>query len=162
MKSKNVLMFGAAGLLIAAGCGYSAPYRTSGMSLSDQGVQVGIAGVRCYVNRASDPMIETTPDDDELGLEVKLAINNSSDQIAEVSEDQIRLADADVPATRAVAPRRSKVIDVLPGETKQVRLAYMPTGAADCRRNFELELANSVEVAGSPAALSPIEFEAKR
>ena len=161
MKSKNALMFGAAGLLIAAGCAYSAPYKTSGTSLSDQGVQVGIAGVRCYVNRTADPMTETTADD-ELGLEVKLAINNSSDQIAEVSEGQIRLTDADIPAAQAVAPRRAKVIDVLPGETKQVRLAYMPTGAADCRRNFELELANSVEVAGSPAALSPIEFEAKR
>ncbi|MGA7745168.1 MAG: hypothetical protein ABSF35_22790 [Polyangia bacterium] len=161
MKSKDALMFGAAVLLVAAGCAYSAPYKTSGESFSNQGVEVGITGVRCYVNRTADPMTETTIDD-ELGLEVKLAINNSSDQIAEVSEGQFRLADADIPAAQAVAPRRSKVIDVLPGETKQVRLAYMPAGAADCRRNFELELANSVEVSGFPATLSPIEFEAER
>src|SRR5208283_5999312 len=57
---------------------------------SNQGVEVGITGVRCYVNRTADPMTETTIDD-ELGLEVKLAINNSSDQIAEVSEGQFRL-----------------------------------------------------------------------
>src|ERR1700690_3020502 len=75
MKSQSALVFGAAALLVGSGCGYSAPYRTSGVSLSDQGVQVGIAGVRCYVNRGSDPMIETTTDDDQVGLEVKLAIN---------------------------------------------------------------------------------------
>jgi hypothetical protein len=133
MKSKDALMFGAAVLLVAAGCAYSAPYKTSGESFSNQGVEVGITGVRCYVNRTADPMTETTIDDE-----------------------------LDIPAAQAVAPRRSKVIDVLPGETKQVRLAYMPAGAADCRRNFELELANSVEVSGFPATLSPIEFEAER
>jgi len=162
MKSQSALVFGAAALLVASGCAYSAPYRTSGVSLSDQGVQVGIAGVRCYVNRGSDPMIETTTDDDQVGVDVKLQINNSSDQIAEVSEGQIRLADADIPTTEAVPPRRSKVIDVLPGETKQVRLAFMPAGAADCHRNFELELANSVELSGQPATLNPIDFEANR
>jgi len=133
MKSKDALMFGAAVLLVAAGCAYSAPYKTSGESFSNQGVEVVITGVRCYVNRTADPMTETTIDDE-----------------------------LDIPAAQAVAPRRSKVIDVLPGETKQVRLAYMPAGAADCRRNFELELANSVEVSGFPATLSPIEFEAER
>ncbi len=162
MKNQSVLAFGAAALLVAAGCGYSAPYRTTGPAMSDQGVQVGIAGVRCWVNREADPMIETTTEDDQVGLDLKLQISNNSDQIAELSEGQIRLADADIPMTAATSPGRSRVIDVLPGETKQVRLAFMPAGAADCRRNFELELANSVEVAGSLVPLAPIDFEAKR
>ena len=162
MRIQNALMFGAIALFAGAGCAYSAPYRTSGVSLSDEGVQVGIAGVRCWVNRGSDPMIETTSDEDQVGVDLKLLINNSSDQIAQVNEDQIRLADADAPAATAAKPTRSRVIDVLPGETKQVRLAFVPTGAADCHRNFALELGNSVEVSGSPAALNPIDFEAKR
>ncbi len=160
MKNQGTLVFGAAALLVAAGCGYNAPYRTSGPSLSDQGVQVGIAGVRCYVNSDADPM--TTTDDDQAGLDLKLRIENSSDQVAELSEGQIRLAEADFPMTTAAAPRRSKVIEVLPGETKQVRVAFMPTGVADCHHPFELDLGNSVEVAGSPIPLSPIDFRAKR
>jgi len=107
-------------------------------------------------------MIETTTDADQVGIDLKLQIDNNSDKIAQVSEDQIRLAGADLTRMNAVPPRRSKVIDVLPGETKQVRLAFMPVGAADCHRNFELELGNSVEISGSPAVLNPIDFEAKR
>jgi hypothetical protein len=161
MKKQSTFVLGAAVVLLAAGCAYTAPYQSSGPSLSEQGVQVGIAGIRCYVNRESDPMIETGSGDDRLGLDVKLQINNDSDRVAEFEEGHIRLAEAETPGAQAAPPRQSKVITVLPGEIKQVRLAFMPEGATDCRHNFALDLADSVEVGGSPIPLSPIMFEAK-
>jgi hypothetical protein len=157
---KNALMFGAAAVLVAAGCGYHAPYMGSGPSLSNQGVEIRVAGVRCYVNRGADPLTDAT-DEDQAGLELKLQVNNTSDQIAEVAEGQIRLAETDMPAAQPAMPRQSKVISVLPGETKQVRLAFMPQGVPDCRHSFALELADSVEMAGSQLDLSPITFEGK-
>jgi hypothetical protein len=132
----------------------------SGPSLSNQGVEVRVAGVRCYVNRGADPLTDTT-DEDQAGVELKLQVNNSSDQVAEVAEGQIRLAETDIPAAHPAAPRQAKVIPVLPGETKQVRLAFMPEGVPDCRHSFALELADSVEMAGSAVELSPITFQGK-
>jgi hypothetical protein len=37
----------------------------------------------------------------------------------------------------------------------------MPQGVPDCRHRFALELADSVEMAGSQLDLSPITFEGK-
>jgi len=161
MKIQGTLMFGAAAVILAAGCAYTAPYQNSGPALSEQGIQVGIAGIRCYVNREGDPMTETGPGEDQVGLDVKLQINNYSGQVAELEEGHLRLADADTARSKAAPPERSKVVTVLPGESKEVRLAFMPEGSADCRHNFALELADSVDVQGSPIPLSPIVFEPK-
>lgn len=162
MNKQNTLILGAAAVMLAAGCAYTAPYQSSGPALSEQGVQVGIAGIRCYVNREADPMIETGGANDQVGLDVKLQVSNYSDQVAELEEGHLRLSDADVGGLQAVPPERSKVVTILPGESKEVRLAFMPEGAADCRHNFALELADSVDVEGSPVPLSPIVFEPKR
>ena len=160
MKNQGIGMLGAAAVLVASGCAYSAPYRTSGPSLSDQGVEVGLAGIRCYVNRGADPLTDTT-DEDQAGLDVRLQINNNSDKVAEVSEGQIRLAEADLPMAQAASPRRSKVIALLPGETMQVPLKFTPNGVADCHHRFALEFGDSVEVDGAPVPLNPIDFQVK-
>lgn len=160
MKNQSIWMLGAAAVLVASGCGYSAPYRTSGPSLSDRGVQVGLAGIRCYVNRGADPLTDAA-DEDQAGLEVKLQISNKSGQVAEVAEKNILLTETDGPMMPAAPPRRSEVIALLPGETRQVPLKFMPRGVADCHRAFELEFADTVEVAGAPVSLSPIDFQAK-
>jgi len=160
MRNLSTFSIGTAAVLVAAGCGYSAPYRASSPSFSDKGVQVGLAGIRCYVNRGADTYTETT-EEDQAGLDVRLQISNVSDQVAEVSEGRIRLAETDVPAGKAVAPARSTVIALLPGETMQVPLSFTPAGVADCRHNFELQFSNSVEMDGSPVGLTPIDFRAK-
>jgi hypothetical protein len=162
MNKQGALMFGAASAILAAGCAYTAPYQSSGPALSERGVQVGISGIRCYVNREADPMIETGGNEDQVGLDVKLQINNQSSQVAELEEGHLRLADADLPGAKAAPPRRSNVVTVLPGENTQVRLAFIPEGASDCRHNFALELADSVDVDGSPIPMSPIVFEPER
>jgi len=162
MRIRSTLILGAAAATVAAGCAYTAPYQSSGPALSEQGIQVGIAGIRCYVNREGDPMTETGPGEDQVGLDVKLQINNYSGQVAELEEGHLRLADADTARSKAASPERSRVVTVLPGESKEVRLAFMPEGSADCHHSFALELADSVDVNGSPIPMSPIMFEPKR
>ncbi len=159
MKNQSMWILGAAGVLLAAGCGLSAPYKTSGPSLSDQGVQVGIAGVRCYVNREEDPFPEVI-DQDQVDLDLRLQVKNDSGRIADISEARIRLAESDVPAVGTAPPEQSGVISVPPGATRQVPLKFEPAGLVSCHHGFELELTDSVDLAGSPIALNPIRFAA--
>jgi hypothetical protein len=53
------------------------------------------------------------------------------------------------------------VVALLPGETKQVPIKFMPPGVTDCHHSFELEFADSVEIAGTPVGLQSIDFQAK-
>ncbi|MGA7744928.1 MAG: hypothetical protein ABSF35_23155 [Polyangia bacterium] len=161
MNNQTVWMLLTAGVLLPAGCGFGAPYKMSGPSLSGQGVEVGIAGVRCYVNREQDPFPDVI-DQDQVDVDLRLQVKNNSSQDAEIAEGRIRLAEADLPAVGPATPEHSGVISVPPGETKQVPLKFEPSGVVGCRHGFELELADSVDLAGSPIALSPIKFAATR
>jgi hypothetical protein len=42
---------------------------------------------------------------------------------------------------------------------KKVRLAFMPPGVADCHHKFDLDLASSVELAGTPIPLGRIDLQ---
>lgn len=154
MKSQRILSFGVF-VILAGGCAYGAPYKTSGPSLSEQGVQVSVAGVRCSV-RKEDPELGQTQAD----LDLRLQIKNDSGHVAEVSEGRIGLAETDAPTTAAAPPEQSRVIAVPPGTTRQVSLKFEPSGVDNCHQAFALEMADSVDSAGSPIALSPIHFAA--
>jgi hypothetical protein len=158
MKNQTTLGFGAF-VILAAGCAYGGPYKTSGPSLSEQGVQVNVAGARCYVNREGEPYPDVI-EQDQADLDLRLQIKNDSGQVAEISEGRIRLAETDAPATAAAPPEQSGVISVPPGATTQVPLKFEPSGVDSCRHAFALEMADSVDLAGSPIALSPIRFGA--
>jgi hypothetical protein len=160
MKNQTTLGFGAF-VIVAAGCAYGGPYKTSGPSLSEQGVQVNLAGVRCYVSREQDPYPDVI-EQDQADLDLRLQVKNDSGQVAEISEGRIRLAETDAPTTAAASPEQSGVISVPPGATTQVPLQFVPSGVDSCRHAFALEMFDSVDLAGSPIALSPIKFAATR
>ncbi len=157
MKNRTTLGFGAFAILVA-GCAYGAPYKISGPSLSEQGVRVNLTGVRCYVDREDEPYPDVI-EQDQADLDLRLQIRNDSDQAAEISEGRIRLAESDT-STTAAPPEQSGVISVPPGATTQVPLRFEPSGVDSCRHAFALEMADSVDLAGSPITLSPIRFGA--
>jgi hypothetical protein len=113
MNNQTVWMLLTAGVLLPAGCGFGAPYKMSGPSLSGQGVEVGIAGVRCYVNREQDPFPDVI-DQDQVDVDLRLQVKNNSSQDAEIAEGRIRLAEADLPAVGPATPEHSGVISVPP------------------------------------------------
>ena len=160
MKNQTTLGFGAF-VILAAGCAYGGPYKTSGPSLSEQGVQVNLAGVLCYVNREDEPFPDVI-EQDQADLDLRLQIKNDSGQVAEISEGRIRLSETDAPTTAAASPEQSRVISVPPGATTQVPLNFEPSGVDSCRHAFALEMVDSVDLAGSPIALSPIKFAATK
>jgi hypothetical protein len=161
MKKQISLSLAAAVASLAVGCGYSAPYQTSGPSLSSQGVQVGITGVGCYVNRSAFMTLKGL-DADRLGLDLKLRVRNDSQQVATLSEGRMRLADPAAPAAQAVSPDKAKVVSILPGETKDLPLSFTTEKVLDCHHGFELMLADSVHLGASTIALNPISVVASR
>jgi hypothetical protein len=161
MKNQSRLSLAAAIVSLATGCGYSAPYQTSGPSLSSQGVEVGIAGVSCYVNRSADPFLQGVAPD-ILGLDLKVEVKNNSGQAAQISEARMRLADPAAPAAEALTPEKSEIVAVSPGETKDIPLSFRTSDVLSCHHGFQLVLADSVELGASPIAFSPISIVASR
>lgn len=161
MKNPIKLSLASAIVSMATGCGYSAPYQTSGPSLSSQGVQVGIAGVGCYVNRSAFMTLKGL-DQDRLGLDLKLQVRNDSRQVATLSEGQMRLVDPAAPAAPAVPPDKAEVVSIPPGETKTVPVSFTTEKVLSCHHGFELVLADSVQLGASMIALNPISVVASR
>ncbi len=161
MKSLIKLSLASAVVSMATGCGYSAPYQTSGPSLSSQGVQVGIAGVGCYVNRSAFMTLKGL-DADRLGLDLKLQVRNDTRQIATLSEGRMRLVDPAAPAAQAVTPDKAKVVSILPGETKTLPVSFTTEKVLRLPSRLRTGAGRSVQLGASTIALNPISVIASR
>jgi hypothetical protein len=130
-----------------ASCGYAAPYTSSGPSLSKEGVQISIAGERCFVNRSAEPFL-TTVGDDRLNLDLRLQVKNNTDHAAVLSEDRVLLSEIVRGQRTAIRPRETDVISLQPGETKVVSLYFEQSGELDCHHEMALEPQGAVEIDG--------------
>ncbi|MGA7742704.1 MAG: hypothetical protein WCE40_12775 [Polyangia bacterium] len=159
MKNQNVLV--SAVILLASGCASSTPYRPSGPPLSVQGLQIGIADVRCSLDEG-DHLIELA-DQPKGVFDLKLEIKNDSARVARFSERRIRLVDFSAPAARPLTPDDAQVVSVFPGETKELPVTFTTADSLDCRHGFNLVLVDAVQLGEpTPAALSSISIPAVR
>jgi len=158
MKTQNMLV--SAAFLISA-CATTAPHREAGPPLSVQGLQVGIADVRCSLDEG-DHLIELL--DQAKGVfDLKLQIKNDSGRVARFSERRIRLVDFSAPAARPLTPDDAQVVSVFPGETKELPVTFTTSDSLDCRHGFNLVLADAVQLGEpTPAALSSISIPVPR
>jgi uncharacterized protein CbrC (UPF0167 family) len=155
-------MFLSAVVVCAASCGYLAPYTSSGPSLSKEGVEIAIAGERCYVNRSAD-QFHTTVDDDYLNLDLRLQIKNNSSHVAVLTPDHVGLSETVAGEHMVMHPRESEAISLQPGETKIVALAFeQQSDTLDCHHDLALEAAGAVEIEGGKVSFEPIRFLASR
>jgi hypothetical protein len=145
----------------AASCGYVAPYTSSGPSLSKEGVEIAIAGERCYVNRSAEPF-PTTVNDDILNLALRLQIKNKSSHVAVLTPDHVSLSETVAGERTVMHPRESDAISLQPGETQTVSLNFEQSGALDCHHDLALEAAGAVEIEGGKISFEPIRFLASR
>jgi hypothetical protein len=148
-------------VVFAASCGYAAPYTSSGPSLSKEGVEIAIAGERCYVNRSAE-QVPTTVNDDQLNLALRLQIKNKSSHVAVLTPDRVGLSETVAGEHMVMHPRESETISFQPGETKIVSLDFEQSGALDCHHDLALEAAGAVEIEGGKISFQPIRFLASR
>jgi hypothetical protein len=161
MKSHDSSKVAIVVLGFAASCGYAAPYTSFGPSLSKEGVQIAIAGERCYVNRSAE-QFPTTVGDDRLNLDLRLQVKNASNHIAVLSPDRVRLSETVGGERMVMQPRASETISLQPGETKMVSLDFEQSGTLDCHHDLALEAAGAVEIEGGKVNFEPIRFLASR
>jgi hypothetical protein len=154
-------MFLSAVVFSAASCGYVAPYTSSGPSLSKEGVEISIAGERCYVNRSAEPF-PTTVDDDILNLALHLQIKNKSSHVAVLTPDHVSLSETVAGERMVMHPHESEAISLQPGETQTVSLNFEQLGTLDCHHALTLEAAGAVEIEGGKISFEPIRFLASR
>jgi hypothetical protein len=161
MKRFQNPVFLSAMVICAASCGYVAPYTSSGPSLSKEGVEIAIAGERCYVNRSAEPF-PTTVDDDNLNLDLRLQIKNKSSHVAVLTPDHVGLSETVAGERMVMHPRKSEAISLQPGETQTISLNFEQSGELDCHHDLALEAAGAVEIEGGKVSFEPIRFLASR
>jgi hypothetical protein len=143
---------------LVASCGYAAPYTSSGPSLSKEGVQISIAGERCFVNRSAE-QFPTTVDDDRLNIDLRLQVKNDTDHVAFLSEGRVLLSEIVRGERTAMRPREANAISLQPGETKVVSLHFEQSGDLDCHHEMALEPQGAVETDGKQDfKFEPIRF----
>ena len=81
---------------LAASCGYAAPYQASRPVVTNQGVEIALAGERCYVGR-TDERFPPPMNDDQLHVDVKLDVVNQADRPAVLDLDALRLQERAAP-----------------------------------------------------------------
>jgi hypothetical protein len=142
----------------AASCAYAVPYRSSGPSVSKEGVQIAIAGERCFVNRSAEEF-PTTVDDDQLNLDLRLQIKNDTNRMAVLSPERVLLFETVRGERTVMRPLESGAISVGPGETKVVSLDFEQSGQLDCDHEMALETQDAVEIDGGRIAkFEPLRF----
>jgi hypothetical protein len=151
MKSHESSKVAIVVLGLAASCGYAAPYTSSGPSLSKEGVQIAIAGKRCFVNRSGE-QFPTTVDDDLLNLDLNLQVKNDTKHAARLSPDRVLLSETVSGESTVMRPREFEAISLQPGETKVVSLHFEQSGKLDCHHEMALEPQDAVETDGKQSA----------
>ncbi len=155
----------AAGGLVAS-CGYTAPYQTSG-PVAQEGVQIALAGERCYVNRSGE-QFPTSVNDDQLHVDVQLNVVNRSDQVAVLDLDALQLEDRAAPTPAVIRPMESGSVELAPGETRVVPLAFSEApqldraDRLDCHHELALDTQHAVAIGGQPLHLAAIHFRPAR
>jgi hypothetical protein len=158
MKSHAISKLAVVVLGFAASCAYAVPYRSSGPSLSKEGVQIAIAGERCFVNRSGEEF-PTTVDDDRLNLDLRLQVKNDTNHVAVLSEDRVLVSELVRGQRTAMRPREADALSLQPGETKVVSLYFEQAGELDCHHEMALEPQGAVAIDGKEVVkLEPIHF----
>jgi len=113
------------------------------------------------VNRSGE-QFPTTVDDDRLGIDVKLQIENASLLPAQVSLGRFKLADGAKPGTGVISPHEAEMVTLSPGETRTVGLEFETDETLDCRHSFALDVSGAVAIEGERVDLAAIRFHPVR
>jgi hypothetical protein len=127
---------------------YSAPAKSSGPSLSPDGVTVTVLGQRCLEQYDSEGGTVGT------SLALRLEAQNQSDREIEFKPGGIRVTSP----SGYTADSVDDAVPLKPGERKIVVQHYYESQAIGCAKEVRLNLSNAVASRGRPMALPPIEF----
>jgi hypothetical protein len=147
--------------LSVASCGYSTPYRSSGPAISKAGVEIRLAGERCYVNRSAE-QFPTVAEDDRLHLDVSLQLANTTSKPVQVSLDRFQLVEGTSAEQVVMSPSERDILTLSPSETRTIALDFEKDTSLDCRHDFLLAANDAVVLDGARVDISSIDFQPVR
>ena len=148
----HALMVIAIGVGCAGCAAMLAPARSSGIALSEEGIQLAVVGQVCKQSRStsasSPPLLDAT-----LAIEV----GNPTPGLVSVYPDRLILVAPGGVSARASTPQGSNPLSVESGTTVPVRLHFTLAGA-NCSQEMQLDASSALESQGRPVTVSAIRF----
>lgn len=151
---------GCVGLLgLALSCGHTPLHRTTGPSISKEGIRIELKSDRCYLTRSTEKFPpDAEPNELNLALDVRVA--NGTAHTATLEPERIQVAGVVRGKQIELQPSTTTPVTLEPGETKVVPLTYSYSGRLDCRNELLLDPSDAVVIGGNPVSLAPIRFQA--
>jgi hypothetical protein len=100
--------------------------------------------------------------DDFVDLELDLEVCNATNAPVTVHRDKIRVIADDGIAPSPLTWKAVEPIQVEADSIQRISVRYMSRGSLECRGPLDLDLKNAVRRKGSPLALAPIHFVARK
>ncbi|HTA20303.1 MAG TPA: hypothetical protein VK989_13485 [Polyangia bacterium] len=129
------------------------PGRTSGPSVSSEGVRLEVAAQSC--TQSSD--IEL-PEADLGEAVLEVHVSNGTAAPLTVRRDDFRLVTPDGYALRSSSWGAAKPLVVVGGETRAFELRFQARGSLTCGHELRLEPRAGLVVGSKPAAVDPVRF----
>jgi len=148
----HALMVIAIGVGCAGCAAMVAPARSSGIALSEEGIQLAVVGQVCKQSRStsasSPPLLDAT-----LAIEV----GNPTPDLVSVYPDRIILVAPGGISVRASAPQGGNPLSVEGGTTVPVTLHFTVAGA-NCSQEMQLDAGSALQSHGRAVTVSAIRF----
>jgi hypothetical protein len=129
------------------------PARTSGPSVSPEGIELVVAAQSCTQSTDTD-----WPDEDLAEAVLDVRVRNGTDAALTVRRDDFRLVTLDGYVLRASSWDAAKPLVVVGGETRAFELRFQSRGSLTCDRELRLDPRAGLVVGRRPASVEPVRF----
>jgi hypothetical protein len=129
------------------------PARTSGPSVSPDGIRLEVAAQSC--TQSSDTEL---PEQDLGEAVLEVHVSNGTAAPLTVRRDDVRLVTPDGYALRSSSWGAAKPLVVVGGETRSFELRFQARGSLTCGNELRLDARAGLEVGSRTAAIDPVRF----
>lgn len=132
------------------------PARTTGPSVSREGVQVAVLAQVCA--QADNP--EDSLDEDHADLQVRVEVHNAAADQVTAYPERFRLVAPGEEVLKPVTWSGDDSVPLQPNETRSFRLRFLPFGWRQCHLEMRLESSDGVTLGGKALRIGVITFVA--
>jgi hypothetical protein len=138
---------------LGSGCALAPPFKSSGPSVSQDGVQLAVTRQRC----------DQVPEPDEYGWDLveatlEVQIRNATSAKLMVRRDAFRLLGPDGTALKTVTWSAADPLTIDGGATGTFQLRFMTHGGLECAREMALDVDAGLSLPAGPVKIGTVKF----
>ena len=142
---------------VGPGCALAPPFRSSGPSVSQDGVQLAVTRQRCA----------QVPEPDEYGWDLveatlEVQIRNATPATLIVRRDAFRLLGPDGTALKTLTWRAADPLAIDGGATRTFQLRFMTHGGLECAGEMALDVDAGLSLPDGPVKIGTVKFVPSR